>query len=126
MVEEHLTNMNIEYTKSIAGDKIVAAIPNHMVFSQDHDDHMLKRNAVLPEALKIEAVDTISGMRIDWKIKDQAIKRETKPEFNSKFLDDEMSCLRMKVTPGCLRKAYGLEESSGPATGNKQMIIVNE
>jgi hypothetical protein len=31
MVEEHLINMNIEYTKSLAGDKIVAKFPNHMV-----------------------------------------------------------------------------------------------
>ena len=38
-----------------------------------------------------------------------------------------MHCLAEKVTPTCLRKAYGLDTTSkSESSKNKQMVIVNQ
>jgi hypothetical protein len=42
MVEDFLSELGYKYETSIAGDKIVADIPEHLTFTESKEDHIKK------------------------------------------------------------------------------------
>jgi tripeptidyl-peptidase-1 len=105
--------------QSVAGDKVVVQFPPGL--SVEH---------VFPQHLE-SAVDFVGGLPRDSRDSMQPLQSPSRRPHPAKPTEETLTanpydCLKERVTPTCLRAAYGLNDTHGTNPKNGQAVIVNQ
>ena len=113
-VEQHIASLGgTIVSRSIAGDKLTASFPSH--FSK-------LVPTPITTAVDMVCVHEASGSNFAPKLR----KQKPAPLRQRVNKDNPQSCLADRVTPPCLRTAYGLGDLVGTQSNNSQAVVVNQ